>query len=107
MANTRLDSRYSRAIIRKDSDNVEFVDWFGDLKFDVSAFEDNIQYDVRPEDTVFSIASEIYGQQKYYWVVCRANDIFNPFKKLTAGQKLVLPSDGTFRTRILGEETEV
>ena len=87
----------------RDENDVEFVDWFGDIKFNVENFTDNIEYEVQPEDTVFSLASRYYGSQRYYWVVCRANVIFNPFEKLTPGVKLILPSDRTFRTIILGE----
>jgi hypothetical protein len=101
MATITLDSRYSRADIKLDENGVKYIDWFGDIKFDISGFDDNIQYEVKPADTVFSIASDHYGSQRYYWVVCRANVIFNPFKKLVAGTKYILPSEKTFRTKIL------
>lgn len=104
MARIKLDSRYSEADIKIDENGVQYIDWFGDKKFDVSEFDDNVQYQIKPQDTVFSIASEFYGGQRYYWVVCRANVIFNPFQKLIAGQKLIIPSDRAFRTRILRVE---
>lgn len=103
MADILIDSRYSRAKLKTDEDGVLYVDWFGDIKFDVADFEDNLEYQVLPEDTVFSIADRFYGEQKYYWVVCRANTIFNPFKKLVPGRKLILPSEKTFLTEIIGE----
>lgn len=105
MARITLDSRYSKAEIVKDENGVEFLDWFQDIQFDVSNFADNEEYEVQSFDTVFTIASRFYGQQRYYWVVCRSNTIFNPFQKLVAGRKLVLPSERAFRQSILGEAT--
>lgn len=103
MAKITLDSRYSRADIKIDENNTRYIDWFGDIKFDVSSFEDNVEHIVRQGDSVFSVASEYYGSQRYYWVVCRSNVIFNPFKKLIAGESLILPSAKTFNTEILQE----
>ena len=104
MAKITLDSRYNKADIKVDENGTKFIDWFGDLKFDPEDFDDNIQYQVKPNDTVFTIASEHYGSQRYYWAVCRANVIFNPFKKLVPGTKLILISNKTFRSAVLGEQ---
>lgn len=103
MADIKVDSRYSVAEIPRDENGTEFVDWFGDIKFDVSDYEDNFEYEIQPVDTVFSIAERFYGDQKFYWVVCRANVILNPFLKLRSGVKIVLPSEKTFRSDILGQ----
>lgn len=103
MAEISLDSRYSKAKIVRDENGVEFLDWFEDIQFDVSQFDDNVEYQIQSADTVFTIASMFYGLQKYYWVVCRANEIFNPFEKLTAGRRILLPSERAFRQAILGE----
>lgn len=103
-ANIALDSRYSTAEIIRDENNVEYLDWFGDIKFDSSVFTDNEEYTVQPEDTVFKIASRFYGSERYFWVVCRSNVIFNPFQKLVPGDKLILISSKTFQQAILGQE---
>lgn len=103
MADIRLDSRYSTANIKTDENGVEYLDWFGDIQFEVSEFDDNVEHIVQPEDTVYSIASNFLGAQRYFWAICRANVIFNPFQKLVPGRKLIIPSEKTFRTVILGE----
>lgn len=104
MAKITLDSRYTKADIKIDQNGTKFIDWFGDLKFDVEDFDENIQYQVKPNDTVFTIASQYYGSQRYYWAVCRANLIFNPFKKLVAGTKIILISNNDFNSTVLGEQ---
>jgi len=103
MADIRTDSRYAQARILRDENNIEYIDWFEDIKFDLADFEDNFEYRVKAGDTVFSIADQFYDEQKYYWVVCRANVIFNPFLQLVPGTKFVLPSERTFLTTIIGE----
>ncbi len=103
MARIRVDSRYAPADILIDENGVKFLDWQKDIKFDVSLFDDNVQHTVLPEDTVFSVSSRYLQSQRYYWVVCRANVILNPFEKLVPGSKLIVPSIRNLRTKILGE----
>jgi len=104
MARILLDSRYATADIKIDENGVKYLDWFGDRKFEVSDFTDNVEHVVSSGDTVYSIASRYLEQQRHYWVICRANQIFNPLKKLVPGQKLLIPSIKSFRSRIIGQD---
>lgn len=101
MAKVALDSRYATASILTTEAGVRYLDWFGDRKFELADFADNVAYKVREGDSVFSVASYLYGKQRYYWVVCRANLIFDPFERLAAGRILSLPSAATFAAKII------
>ncbi|MEE8150650.1 MAG: hypothetical protein V3T43_02900 [Nitrosomonadaceae bacterium] len=102
MAIITLDSRYKTADIKVDENGVKFIDQFGDIQFEIGDFDDNVEHEVVDKDTVFTVASQFLGSQRYYWAVCRANNILNPFKGLVPGTKLKLPSLQRFRSDILG-----
>lgn len=102
MARITLDSRYKSANIKIDENGTKYIDQFGDIQFEIGDFDDNVEHEVVDLDTVFSIASQFLGSQRYYWAVCRANGILNPFLKLKPGVKLLLPSIQRFQSDILG-----
>ena len=45
-------------------------------------------------DRMDSLAYEYYGDGKYWWVICIANDLVSPFDKtLTPGKQLRIPTN--------------
>jgi nucleoid-associated protein YgaU len=47
-------------------------------------------YTIQPNQTLSSIAAEVYGNQRFYVAIMRANPTVNP-NRLHAGQKIILP----------------
>lgn len=54
-------------------------------------------YKVKENDTLDSIALDIYSNSTYFWVIADFNRIRDPFKKLTAGEYLKLPTLGNIK----------
>lgn len=43
------------------------------------------------ENTPDLIAYEFYGDERFFWVICLANRIMDPFTELPVGRKLCIP----------------
>ena len=37
------------------------------------------------------ISNSVYGTPDYWWVICAANNIIDPFEQLTAGKQIKVP----------------
>lgn len=49
-------------------------------------------YVVRPEDDLTRVATRVFGDPRYWWVVADFNNILDPFAVLTPGAELRVPS---------------
>lgn len=43
-------------------------------------------------DTIDNLALKYYNNPTLYWIICSFNNINNPFKQLTPGQQIKIPS---------------
>jgi nucleoid-associated protein YgaU len=55
-----------------------------------SSSSNSRQYTIKPNQTLSSIAAEVYGNQRFYVAILRANPTVNP-NKLKPGMKIALP----------------
>lgn len=55
---------------------------------------DSISYVVEKGDTFDYLALKFYNNPTYYWLICDANDIVNPFREPEEGDILLIPSLG-------------
>lgn len=54
-------------------------------------------YKVKENDTLDSIALDIYSNSTYFWVIADFNRIRDPFKKLVVGEYLKIPTLGDIK----------
>lgn len=49
-------------------------------------------YEVTPKDTWANISYKFYNTYKLWWIICKFNDIKNPFTQLQQGQVIIIPT---------------
>lgn len=49
---------------------------------------------LKPDETLHSIAREIYGDSGKWYILAEANNIGNPFNELHTGMKIRIPAYG-------------
>ena len=54
-------------------------------------------YKIKQNDTLDSIALDMYANSTYFWVIADFNRIRDPFKPLVVGEYLKLPTLGNIR----------
>ncbi|MEM7403544.1 MAG: hypothetical protein AAF310_06050 [Myxococcota bacterium] len=84
-------SRYTQAALKQLPDGTVVVDALSRRRLDVKDFPQHTHtVRVQPGDTVFSIATHLYGCPRLYWVVCECIHQHNPFLPLHPGNTLTL-----------------
>ena len=58
-----------------------------------------ILHEVKPNETLDSIALDNYSNSTYFWVIADFNRIRDPFKKLQVGSTLKIPTLADIRFR--------
>lgn len=92
-------SRYAKSKIVQESTGERWLTTPPPI--DPDDFDDNKMYEIKPGDNLWTIAHHELGASKYFWVIAEMNDIINPFEKLEAGTRLILPSIQTLHQEIL------
>jgi hypothetical protein len=67
--------------------------------------DDNTPYiihTVEEGDNLDNIALQYYNNPTYYWIICSFNHITNPFKSLSKGQTLKIPSMSSLMYDVAG-----
>lgn len=54
-------------------------------------------YEIKENDTLDSIALDMYSNSTYFWVIADFNRIRDPFKKLVVGEYLKIPTLGDIK----------
>ena len=84
-------SRYTQAALKQLPDGTLLIDPLSRRRIDVTDFPQHTQtVRVQPGDTVFSLATRLYGCPRLYWVVCECIHQHNPFLPITPGSTLTL-----------------
>lgn len=82
---------FDRFIFMSSGNKDKFYDWRLDFKkqmLPTSTFLINhLKYTNRPD----SIAYEVYGNAKYWWIIAMYNDIKDPFFEFHMGRSLIIP----------------
>ena len=81
--------RYGRKIVAERGRAVIFYERTG-LKDSVTT---STLYEVSEafENRAPSISNEVYGDEKYWWIICIFNGILDPTKDITVGLRLLIP----------------
>ena len=98
----RTDSRYASARLKRLPDGTATLDLYSRRRVDPADFpEQTVCVTVQPGDTPFSIASQLYGSSRLYWVVCECIQQSDPFAALLPGQVLILLASDAVHTHVL------
>lgn len=80
---------YNSAYILKYQDGTFSLD--RDIPSVIRSDHDTIRI-LKPDETLHSIAHEIYGDSGKWYVLAEANNIGNPFTELRPGMKIIIPA---------------
>ena len=84
-------SRYNQAALKQLPDGSVIIDALSRQRLHVKDFpQHTLTVRVQPGDTVFSLATHLYGCPRLYWVVCECISQHNPFAPLPVGATLTL-----------------
>jgi hypothetical protein len=70
-----------------------YFNLYRNINFDLSDLDPNLfeNYEIMENDSWTNISYKFYGTIKLWWLICRFNDIKNPFNELEAGKILKIP----------------
>lgn len=54
-------------------------------------------YQVRPKDTWTNLSYKFFGTYKLWWLLCKFNDVVDPFKQLQEGVVIKIPTKEVMR----------
>ncbi len=96
------DNRYAQATCKQLPDGTVIIDPYSRRRLDTADFPNNLLHvTVQPGDTVFSLASRLYGSSRLYWVVCECIHQSNPFLPLLPGSLLILINPQALQEEVL------
>lgn len=72
--------------------------WKGPAEFQVRDIGQSVHI-IRQQDigNLDALAFEFYGDERLWWVIAYANDIFNPVTDLKVGDRIVIPQQSVVR----------
>jgi len=83
---------YSRIVV----DGIPQLDHLDTTITEIPTIFGNTYYTVAEFDIgrIDRISHINYGTSEYWWIICIANNISNPFEELELGRTLIIPSTG-------------